>query len=83
MKFNNIQDVERFISELGSVINETLEETFGQQCGFALLLFDFYKTGIGNYISNADRTTMVKALRETADRIENREDIPPTIGGIQ
>lgn len=83
MKFNNIQDVERFMSGLASAMNETLEETFGQKCGFALLLFDFYKPGIGNYVSNADRTTMVKALRETADRIENREDIPPTIGGIQ
>ena len=52
--------------------------------GFALLVFDFGdQPSIGNYISNADRTTMIKTLREFADHLEKNGDFPPTIGGIQ
>ena len=50
---------------------------------YALILFDFYKPGIGNYVSNANREDMIKTLRETADKLENNEDIPPTKGGVQ
>ncbi len=41
---------------------------------FALLVFD--DPGLAQYVSNCDRSTMVRALRETADRLEGREDIP-------
>jgi hypothetical protein len=41
---------------------------------FALLIFNDPK--IGQYISNCRREDMIKALRETADRIERNEDVP-------
>lgn len=41
---------------------------------FALLVFD--KSCIGQYVSNAVREDIIKTLRETADRLENRQDIP-------
>ena len=41
--------------------------------GFALFVFEFNKSGISNYISNADRETMVGALEETLMRFKNRE----------
>ena len=82
-EFKNLQDVERFMAGLANAMDATLRETFDQYVGFALILFDFYKPGIGNYVSNASREDMIKTLRETAERIENNEDIPPTKGGVQ
>jgi hypothetical protein len=41
---------------------------------FVLIVFDDPK--LGQYVSNCDRTNMVQALRETADRLESRSDIP-------
>lgn len=41
--------------------------------GFAIIVFPFEKPGISNYISNAERPSMIKALRETADRIEKNQ----------
>lgn len=32
--------------------------------------------GITQYVSNCDRSTMVDALRETADRFERNETVP-------
>lgn len=51
--------------------------------GFALIVFDFDNPGIGNYISNAERSDMIKSLRETADRLERNQDIPPAHKIIQ
>jgi hypothetical protein len=45
--------------------------------GFALLIFEFHKPGMSNYISNAERSTMVTVLREAADRLAGAQDIPP------
>jgi len=72
---------ELVMKELGAEINEALEATFGKK-GFALIVFDFNKPGISNYVSNAKREDMIAALRETADRIEKNQDIPkahPTV----
>lgn len=41
---------------------------------FVLIVFD--DPGLAQYVSNCDRSTMVRALRECADRLESREDIP-------
>lgn len=41
---------------------------------FVLLVFD--DPGLAQYVSSCDRENMVQALREAADRIESREDIP-------
>lgn len=42
--------------------------------GFVLIVFEFYKPGISNYISNAQRKEMIEALRESANILENRQD---------
>jgi hypothetical protein len=41
---------------------------------FVTLVFD--DPGLAQYVSNCDRSTMVRALRECADRLESREDVP-------
>ncbi len=76
---NRIEKTENIISAIAGAIDEFLKETDGPK-GFAIILFDFYKPGVSNYLSNAKREDIIKALRETADRIEKNETIPPTIG---
>ncbi len=46
--------------------------------GFALLVFDFHKPEMPNYVSNAQRATTIIALREMTDRLAGAQDIPPT-----
>lgn len=36
--------------------------------GFALLVFEFNKPGISNYVSNAQREDMIKSMEETLKR---------------
>lgn len=38
-----------------------------------LLVWEFNKPGLANYVSNGDRSGMIKALRETADRLEKNQ----------
>jgi hypothetical protein len=40
---------------------------------FTVLLFD--ESCIAQYLSNANRQDMIKVLRETADRLDAKEDI--------
>lgn len=56
--------------QMGDQINEKLPAGFG----FALIVFPFCGPGISNYISSGQRNDMIKALRETADRIETNQD---------
>ena len=49
------------------------EKTF-KGLGFCLLIFPVHNPGVSNYISNAERKSMIKALRDTADRLENNQD---------
>ncbi|MGD9634495.1 MAG: hypothetical protein AB7I57_22855 [Pirellulales bacterium] len=41
---------------------------------FVLVLFN--DPAIGQYISNCERSDMIKAMRDLADRLERREDVP-------
>ena len=43
--------------------------------GFALIVFQFHKPGLANYISSAERETMLKALKETYHRLSKGQDI--------
>lgn len=40
-----------------------------------ILVSEFNKPGMSNYISNGNREDMIKALKETADRLERGQDI--------
>jgi hypothetical protein len=44
--------------------------------GFIILAFPFGAGGVAQYIANCDRSTRVRMLRETADRLEQKEDVP-------
>lgn len=61
-------------SEIMQSAASSLKSILPKGIGFALLVFEFHKPGISNYISNAQRADMITALRETADRLEKRQD---------
>lgn len=42
--------------------------------GFCLLVFEFDQPGLANYISNADRESMIQGLEETVRRLKAKED---------
>lgn len=77
-------ETESFLKELAQFIDRVLTENFGREkVGFCLLTFNFNKPGVANYTSNATRESMIASLRETACRLENNEDFPPTFGLMQ
>lgn len=44
------------------------------------LRFEFDRFGVGSFVSNAERSTVIDALRETANRLEKNQIMPPSIG---
>lgn len=45
-----------------------------EEFGYVILVFPFHDVGTANYISNAQRPDMIKALREAANRLDKKED---------
>ena len=65
------------MNDIGGVMDLTFNNNPNNpKTGWCVLVFGFDKPGIANYISNAKRESMIKALRETADRLERNEDNP-------
>lgn len=44
--------------------------------GFIIVASEFGKGGVGQYIGNGQRPDFIRWMRETADRLEAREDMP-------
>lgn len=44
--------------------------------GTLFVTLAFEESQFAQYVSNAEREGIIEALRETADRLERREDIP-------
>lgn len=59
-----------FMRALAEMIKAVLPKGWG----FALVVFPFERPGISNYISNAQRDTMIEALHETVKRLESKQD---------
>lgn len=57
-----------------TAFGHVLKESLPKELGFALLVFPLGGPGISNYVSNGTREDMIKALRETADRLEKNQD---------
>lgn len=55
-------------------MGEGIQKMLPKDFGYTLLVFPFNRPGVSNYISNAERSTMIDALRETADRLERNRD---------
>lgn len=59
----------KYLQEIGSILKKLLPDL-----GFCLLIFEFHKPGISDYLSNANREDMIQALFEAAYRLKNQED---------
>ena len=62
-----------YMQAAAKAVDKTLKNN-NLEAGFCVLVFGFDRPGIANYVSNADRESMIKALRETADRLEKNQD---------
>ena len=54
-----------------------LREIFPEGIEFGLLIFTSDDSKYAGYVSSAERDGMIKALRECADNLEARMDVPP------
>lgn len=66
------QRYREILQNLGRRIDRVLQMGTGKKMGFVLLLFDFgeVKAGRMNYLSNAERGSMLKALQELVAQME-------------
>ena len=67
---------QEFYEDLARQIDDQLEHAAGERMGFTVLVFRTGAPGIAHYVCNCDRSDMIKALRETADRLEANQDKP-------
>ncbi len=63
---------EQSMRNIANDVKQHVPEGFG----FAVLVFPHGQGGISNYVSNSNREDMIQALRETADRLEGKQDFP-------
>lgn len=75
--------IENVLRRLATALDPIVVDCLGPEMGFALVVFEFNRPGIGHYISNARRSDIIEALRELADRLEAKEDIPPGMNSVQ
>lgn len=70
-------ELRAYFRELASAIEDVLPPgpSANGKCMFCLLVADTCEPGIAQYVSNVQRADMVKMLRETASRLERREDV--------
>jgi hypothetical protein len=66
-------------------MGDNIKKMIGEKYGFMLMVFPFgnNKGRVAHYISDADRETMIKTLREKANTLENKLDIPVVNNQIQ
>lgn len=77
----NFNDVDALMRFLAHRIEEVVNTEFGENMGFALFVFGFGEDRHdSHYISNSQRSDMIKMIRETADRLERGDEIGPVVG---
>lgn len=55
------------MNEIAKLLDAAINDS-GVKCGFCLLVFDFGPGGFMNYISNANRDDMTRAMQEFVAR---------------
>jgi hypothetical protein len=63
--------------EIGQVMTRAaraVQGVLGARSMFTLIVFD--DAAVGQYVSTAQRSTMIAALKETVERLESLEDVP-------
>lgn len=77
-------DQEEGMRKLAKATEEYLNGLYGEKMGFFICVSPYtYDSGVADYVSNTDRRDAIEWLRETADRLEQNQDIPATQGQKQ
>ena len=74
LEYLNEPQLRKMMNAMGDALKVVAEAYDVESPHFVLLLFNTPK--LGQYCSNCSRDDMIKALKETAWRLENKEDIP-------
>jgi hypothetical protein len=74
LEFMTEVELKELCNAMGNAIEITAEYMGCEKPLFVLLLFNDPK--VGQYVANCKRDDVVKALRETAGRLDRREDVP-------
>ena len=61
---------------LTTEVLDSLKDVLPDETCFTVLFWPFGQPDVGQYGSNAARPEMIQALREVADRLERRMDVP-------
>lgn len=64
------------LRELTTAVLDSVKALLPPNTGFCVLFWPFGSHGVSQYGSNSRREDMIKALRECADRLEKRQDVP-------
>ena len=64
------------LRELTNAVCRAVDDLLPPGTGFAVLFWPHGEHKVSQYGSNCRRADMVKALREAADRLEKRQDVP-------
>lgn len=64
------------LRELTNRILNAIKDRLPKGTCFTVLFWPFGQPGIGQYGSNAQRADMIAGLREVADRLEKKQDVP-------
>lgn len=72
---------EKGLRKIAEKIDQEISKLYGERMAFVLTVSKFETLGAADYISNAKREDIIKAMKETAFRLENKQDIPVTEGG--
>jgi len=64
------------LRELTRMVLDAMSMLLPPGTGFAALFWPIGQHGVSQYGSNCKREDMIKALRECADRLERRQDVP-------
>lgn len=77
LKYMDEPQLKRYFRALSQLIEGALPPMEGGhngKCNFVLLVTD--ESNVAQYAANCRREDVVKFLRETADRLEQQQDIP-------
>lgn len=67
-------ELARLMTSMAKAVEKVAEVLGVEKPHFALVVFNDPR--VGQYVANCERRPMIAALRETADRLEAREDVP-------
>jgi hypothetical protein len=74
LEFMTEPELRHLMNAVGTSIELAAEYCGVERLNFVVVLFNDPK--VAQYAANCQREDIVKAMRETADRLESRQDVP-------